>query len=174
MSTRPGPESRAVNTSGKWILTAFCLAALAVFALLVPSVREWLARDDDSQLSAIELTISPATSKEVDACAPVSQDALDRATTAVTGTYEGISDGAATFVADHWFRGGPAERVVISSSSSANLDRALEQAQLNTGRVLIASRSGEVLLCGASGPYTSELASFYVQTYEQRTASPTS
>lgn len=165
MSSRHSHEHGAVSRHGKWFLLALCLAAAAVFALLWPSIQDWRDRGDDGQTSAVELTITPLSAKAAKECGKVDTAALQRATTAVTGTYQGLDGNKAIFVADHWYKGGPAEQVQISSSSTASLTSALKAAGLDQGRVLIASRSGEVLMCGESGPYDSTLGALYVTTF---------
>ena len=162
-----GSENRPVSGNGKWFLLSLCLAAAAVFALLWPSIQDWRDRSDDTTVSAVELQINSLTATDEKACATIDGTALERATTAVTGTYDGIDGTNAVFIADHWYRGGPADRVLVSSSSTQALSAALKSAGLDTGRVLIASRSGEILMCGESGPYTPELGALYVTTYGQ-------
>ncbi|MFZ1373885.1 MAG: hypothetical protein WBB91_11495 [Nostocoides sp.] len=164
---RSGRDRRAVSGSAAWVLISLCLAAVAVLGLLWPSIQDWRARSDDSTLSVVQLDITPILRAEAKECPAVTEAALERATTAMTGTLSSTSGRTATFVATHWFRGGPADRVVVTADSSADLALAMGTIGIDTGRVLIASRSGEVLMCGESGAYTTELGALYVRTYEQ-------
>mgnify|MGYP000571906719 CR=1 FL=1 len=169
MSTPATSAPRPVSNRGKWLLAALCLASLAVLALLIPSIRSALG-DEEQQgpLSAVALTIEPLSKTEKKACPKEIREVdLQRATTAVTGVATTSKAGEATFVADHWFKGGPADRVVLTSSDETKLQSALSQAGLTSGRVLIASRSGEVLMCGESGTYSTDLAALYVSAFEQ-------
>lgn len=171
MTSPARPDGRTVSGNGKWFLLALCLAAIAVFGLLWPSIQEWRERTNDSTLSVVDLKIFPLTADAKKECTKADTAALQRATTAVTGTFIGVDGTTATFDADHWYRGGPADRVAITSSSTAKLTEGLKAAGLDGGRVLIASRSGEVLMCGESGPYSDELGALYVTTYGQAAAS---
>ena len=169
MSSHYGPASRPVRRNGKWLLAALCVAAAAVLALLWPSIDDWVTGPDDGgPLSAVEMTIAVPTAAQLKACpADIDVTALDRATTAVAATLDNTTGPSATFVADHWFRGGPADRVIIKASTGAELAKALAAAKLDAGRVLIASRSGEVLMCGESGPHDAQRGTRYVHAVEQ-------
>lgn len=168
MSSHHGPATRPVRRNGKWLLAALCVAALAVLALLWPSIADWANGPDKVPLSAVEMNIAVPTKDEVKACPDeIDVATLDRATTAVAATLDNTTGPSATFVADHWFRGGPADRVIIKASTGAELAKALAAAKLDSGRVLIASRSGDVLMCGESGPYAAQLGTRYVQAFGQ-------
>lgn len=175
MSSAPSLPPRAAHPRAKWFLLALVLAALSVLWLIVPSIQHWRSDADPPQKTVITLTITPQTAADIKACPKLTPERLQRATTALAATMTSNFFGVATFTADHWFRGGPADVVEVRSSSPASLTRALRAAKIDTGRVLIASRSGEVLLCGETAPYTTELASDYVGTYGQgqgQSASP--
>ena len=168
MSLTSGPPStRAARPHATWLLLALVLSALAILALMIPSLRDWRGAPASTTKTVIKLTITPQSAAEVADCSELSPALMEWATSAVAATFNTNGYGVATYTADRWFRGGPADLVEIRSDSAVELDRALSDAGLDSGRVLIASRSGEVQLCGVSAAYSTELGSRYIEVYEQ-------
>ena len=113
MSSAPSLPPRAAHPRAKWFLLALVLAALSVLWLIVPSIQHWRSDADPPQKTVITLTITPQTAADIKACPKLTPERLQRATTALAATMTSNSFGVATFTADHWFRGGPADVVEV-------------------------------------------------------------
>ena len=166
-SWSPAP---ARHNSVSLLLVALILAALATLGLLVPSVRAAISREAPP-LTAVSMRIEPVASQKLEKCPEVTDARLSRATTAVLGTLQLNAAGVANFRALHWFRGGPADLVRITSTTPNDLDDARAAAPLDKGQVLLASRSGDLLLCGESGPYSASQAAKFYAVFEQASSS---
>lgn len=166
----------ARHNSVSLLLIALIAAALAILALLVPSVRAAMSREAPP-VTAVTMRIAPVSAQTPDDCPELTGARLNRATTAVLGTFQFNSAGVANFTAQHWFRGGPADLVRVTSTTPVDLEQALAAAKLDYGQVLLASRSGEVLLCGETAPYSAGQAAKFYSVFEQSgtpSASPSS
>jgi hypothetical protein len=172
MSEHPWSPAPARHNSVSLLLGVLIIAALATLGLLVPSVRAAMS-SAQPPLTAVSMRIDPIANQEPEDCPELTDARLNRATTAVLGILELDAPGVANFRALHWFRGGPADLVRITSTTPADLDAALVAAHLDKGQVLLASRSGDLLLCGESGPYSAGQAAKFYSVFEQ-TRSPAS
>jgi hypothetical protein len=76
------------------------------------------------------------------------------------GTVTSIADGQAVLEVDRWYRGGPADQVVLDTGGLPMV--ALDGVEFVVGeRYLVSIINGEVGICGTSGPASPELEQYF-------------
>jgi hypothetical protein len=146
------PANRRGIRLGVGIL-ALASAAVAVTALLLPMHPGGLT----PRVLALRAQAVSSTGLclRLDDFAP---DALAASSIALEGTVTNVSEGAVQVRPDRFFRGGPADRVDLTSARSTVEDATV----FHPGeRVLIAAAGKDVIGCGLSGEASRALRTYY-------------
>ncbi|MBI5160774.1 MAG: hypothetical protein HY996_05085 [Micrococcales bacterium] len=111
------------------------------------------------------LTLRSPAGAAMMSCLPLDQfaaDALASSSVALAGTVTAVSDGSVQVQPDRFFRGGPADRVDLTTAKSTVSDATVFRAG---ERVLITAARGEVIGCGLSAQDSPELRAYYDRAF---------
>lgn len=163
-------ESRVTGTRGRspltWLVAAAAVVVIAATGLLTfldlggdPTVPS--AGDGPSTVTA--LTVPEATAGR---CMVPDAGLLSGAAYAVDADAVSISHGVVTLDATEWYAGEPTDRVEVEQSSG-DMQRLIGATEFEVGQryLLAGTDSGQVMVCGFSGPYTDKLAALYSQAF---------
>lgn len=167
-------ESRGTGTRGRspltWLVAAAAVVLIAAAGLLtfvdlgddpaVPTAGENPSTTDPAVTS---LTMPGATAGR---CMVPNVGLLSGAAYAVDAEAVSISHGVVTLDATEWYAGEPTDQVEVDQSS-ADMQALIGATEFEEGqRYLVAGTdSGQVMVCGFSGPYTDTLAALYSQAF---------
>jgi hypothetical protein len=150
----PQPPGRAVRRTWLWAALGAVVAAGAITAGIVAS------GDDEQPVASepIEYALDGAVS--MDMCLRVDEYEPTPDVLGLRGTITALDADTATLQVSKWYRGGPADEVVLRVSNVPS--PALDGIEFVVGGdYLIAVRDGEVLTCGLSALYSDDLAALY-------------
>ena len=99
-------------------------------------------------------------------CAAFSVDVLSGAEQAFAGTALAVDDSEVLLRVDHWYHGGDADLVALTTSDQ--VDRGLVAGLTFTegGQYLVSADSGVVTPCGYSAPWSEATARAYAEAFE--------
>ena len=111
------------------------------------------------------LALSVPDPLAMSSCVMFDVDFLKDMPVAFAGTATAVSDGSVTLTVDHWYRGGDAGVVTVTTPSgdTVALDGAVAFEQ--GGHYLVTATDGVVNGCGFSGPATAELESAFEEAF---------
>jgi hypothetical protein len=142
------------------------LAAAAAVAVAGVAGAVALTGDDDEP-SAEPIALSVAADDITQMCIEVTPETLGDpgVELAFKGTVTALDGDQATLAVDTWYRGGPADEVILTGP--AETDTALLGAvPLEDGEsYLISAADGAVRSCGQSGPVSPELQAIYDEAF---------
>ncbi|MEJ7794324.1 MAG: hypothetical protein WKF50_02145 [Nocardioides sp.] len=173
-------ESRGNGTHGRSPLT-WLVAAAAVVLIAAAGIFTFTNSGDDpttpptaggdpsvadpsvADPAVTELTMPGATAGR---CMIPNAELLSGAAYAVDAEAVSVADGVVTLEASEWFAGDPTDEVEVDQSS-ADMQALIGATSFEEGqRYLVAGTgTGQVMVCGFSGPYTAELAALYSQAF---------
>jgi hypothetical protein len=160
MQTEPNEPTHNIDPSGTPPRRRRRLvAALGAVALAAAAGVAFVALRDDPAPSQLSLSLAasdPATSM----CMSLNDITPTPGTIAFRGTVVDVSADSVTLDVASWYRGGGADRVVVSTAGmpSPALDGVtFEQG----GDYLVTAADGQVGVCGMSGPWSAELEAIY-------------
>lgn len=168
--TESGPtELRSTGTRGRSPLT-WLVAAAAVLLIAAAGMFSLVGGDDPvtPPAAAPEPT---STTLTVPAGAPgrcmvPNAQALSNAAYAVDAEVVSVSGGTAVLEPTEWYAGEPTDRLEVEAGSS-DLQALIGAPEFEEGQRFLVAGSGEgqVMVCGFSGPYDTELADLYAEAF---------
>jgi hypothetical protein len=164
MQTVPpqGPEAPDVPVAAappprrhRW--AAFVAGGVAAVAIAAGAVAV-LGRDS-SPATSVGYTL-PGAGPAMGMCINLAEYVPSPTMAGFRGTVAEVGDGTVTLDVTHWYGGGDADRVVLSTADNPIVE--LDGVEfVKGGDYLVGVQDGNVLICGISGPYSPELAALY-------------
>ena len=165
-------ESRETGTHGRSPLT-WLVAAAAVVLIAAAGLLTFVDFGDDATRPTADPSVSDPTVTELampgasaGRCMIPNAQVLSGAAYAVDAEVVAIAGGIATLDATQWYAGDPTDQVQVDQSSP-DMASLIGATQFEEGqRYLVAGTdSGQVMVCGFSGPWTDDLAALYSQAF---------
>lgn len=165
-------ETRETGTRGRGPLTWLVAAAAAVVIVGAGAFTLVVGDDDEAgrppavaEASVTELR-APAAEAYDARCMVPSAEVLTGKRTAFSGTVEKIDGDLVTLTPDHWYAGSATDLVTVSAPGET-LERLLSAVEFEDGeRYLVAAGDeGDVMVCGFSAPWSTELADIYAEAF---------
>lgn len=150
----------------RWLVPG--LAAAAVAAIAVGGYA-FMAVDDDGESGGgetrTELVLNVPPADPMAMCIEFSTEILRPMETAFAGTVTDVTGEQVTLDVDHWYKGGDADLVQLTSSTDAGvmLEGGIEFTEGQ--RYLVTATDGTVNGCGFSGAYTDEMAAAFDEAF---------
>lgn len=170
MSTELTTENRATGTRGRGPLT-WLVAAAAVLIIAGIGVFAVVGHDDPAApptaadgRTVTELS-APSPAAYAARCMVPNAEALAQQQVAFDGTVTTLADGVVTLTVGHWYAGGPTDLVRVQAPPDALQELVGAVHFEQGGRYLVSATSGQVTVCGFSGPYSADLAALYDQAF---------
>lgn len=149
-----------------WLVAAAAVALIAVAGGLMflpgdDSVAPVTSASDEPTVT--ELSLAGSGSGR---CMVPNADVLAGAASAVDAEVTAVDGGTATLTPTTWYAGEETDQVEVAAGS-ADLEALIGAPRFEEGqRYLVAANdSGEVMVCGFSGPYDDELAALYAEAF---------
>jgi hypothetical protein len=167
VNDQAGQENRTEEprSRSRWVVPAVAAAAVAAIAVGGYAI---VAGDDgggakDEQQT--ELALKLPASDPMQMCIAFDVEYLKPAQMAFAGTATEVTGDQVTLDVDHWYKGGDADLVQLTSpgDESVLLEGGI---QFTEGeRYLVSASDGTVSTCGFSGPYTDEMAAAFDEAF---------
>jgi hypothetical protein len=155
----PTPSGPAAPSRRRapWLFAGGAVALLAAGAIAVGT----FGPTSSNSATGTSLTFQlQATDPLTQSCLPISEIQPTGTELGFGGTVSSIADGTITIDVDRWYRGGPADQVVLDAGSVPN--PALDGVEFVLGqRYLVSVSDGIVGGCGTSGPATPEFEQIF-------------
>lgn len=165
-ATVNGSEQEPVARRGRWMLGAAAAAAVAALGIGGYAV---VAGDDggsDEDQTVLALKAPGASGDPtMSSCIPFSVETLAPMETAFDGTVTEVSGDAATLHVNHWYKGGDADVVEVTSVSDELTSLEGGIAFEDGERYLVTATDGTVNICGFSAEYSDEMAAAFAEAF---------
>ena len=159
-------------TTRSWRLAAAAAAAVGALA----AGGTYLAVHDNSpgtraaagpHKTVLTLHLPHATGPSLGSCIQFSADTLRPMQVAFSGTVTSTAAQSVTLTVDHWYRGGTADEVRLTTPDPSVPTTAEGSVDLIDGhRYLVTANDGTVTTCGFTTEWTPELAAVFKQAFE--------
>lgn len=167
LATEHVEQAPARNAGARrWLAAA---AVLAVAGAGVATYEVTSGGNHSRPTSSVSLTLPAGPAQHPGppgtTCIRFTIDHLAQQDVAFSGTVTSLGDHVVRLAVDHWYKGGSASEVDLTTTGTPGAVNELGVTFSNGTRYLVSATAGTVTGCGYTGEYSSDLASAFQQAF---------